>query len=95
VQRTFQWNTDGSLRITDAFTRSPDGLVTFSLHAVASNVRQLSSRQIAYDLPDGTLRLTLPAEPKAVHIHRVDTTCGVTCTYAEGTLVHELRAESV
>jgi hypothetical protein len=90
VTRTVEWKTLDQLQITDVSTRSPDGLTTFSLHAIASNVRQSGPTTIEFDLQPGTLQLRLPVVPKNVQIHRVGSTCGVTCTYVEGTLVHTL-----
>ncbi len=88
VTRTFEWAALDQLRITDAFVRSPDGLATFSLHVIAREVRLTGPTTIEFDLEAGKLQLQLPAEPKAVQFHRVGSTCGLTCTYAEAALVH-------
>jgi hypothetical protein len=90
VIRTFDWLGLNELRLTDTFERSPGGLATFTLHTLSRQIRRSGPTEIEFDLAPGVLRLQLPAEPKDVRFHHDPETIGVTCTYAEGTLVHEL-----
>jgi hypothetical protein len=91
VIRTFEWSGDDDLRITDQFTRSPNGLTTFTLHVACQEVHRIGPTEIEFHLNPGTLRLKLPIEPKQVQFHRTDYTAGITCTYAEGTWTHALH----
>jgi hypothetical protein len=92
-RRRIEWFDGQRMRITDESVRSPDGLVVWSLHVVASDCR-VSERTAIWELGDGVrLVLKMPTEPLEVYFERHSPTVGVRLKYREQTLVHELRVE--
>jgi hypothetical protein len=91
--RTFNWQGSDVLIITDTPKRSPQQLVTWSLHVLADAVKQTASDRFAFRLTQSGrwLLLQCPLPPMQVIEHQQMPTLGLTLVYPEQDLVHHLN----
>lgn len=90
--RTFSWHSADHLELRDEPSRSPGGLVTWTLHVTAIDARRTGRLDILFDLDNrSTLFLRLPCEPSNTLISCQGTTWQCTLTYPEQTLIHDLK----
>lgn len=93
--RQFRWHGADALDILDTPHQSPQKQVTWTLHVLADDIKQVAPDRFVFTLTQSSRHMTLlcPCVPKQTIEHRHAPTLGLTLIYPEQPLKHQLRIE--